>query len=306
MADVPSQTDIAPARRVIRRRRPGRWAATIVIILIAAYALKIFITTKEMQWPVVGQYMFNRTVIEGVGLTAELTLTSMAIGILLGLLVALMRLSQSVILRSCAFIYIWILRSIPVLVQMIFWFNIAIVFPRAHIVLPFGIAVLNSSTNSVISPLIAANLGLGLAEGAYMAEIFRGGILSVDQGQAEAADALGLRQWQKMRQVVLPQAIRVIIPTIGNQFIGMLKYTSLASVISVTELLEATQIISQRTFAIIPLLIVASAWYIILTTALSVPQQIIERRFNRRHISGFAMSRWIGSLLGAGDGGESL
>jgi polar amino acid transport system permease protein len=216
-----------------------------------------------------------------VRITIILTVTAMAIGIILGLIIAVMRQSENWVLSSVAGVYIWFFRATPALVQLIFWFNLAALFPHLSFGIPFGPSFVSGDANKFITPLIAANLGLGLCEAAFMAEIMRGGLLSVDAGQLEAAHALGMSRLKALRHVVLPQAMRVIIPPTGNETIGMLKYTSLASVISVTELLESAQIIYQRTFQPIPLLIVASIWYLAMTSALTIGQRYLERKFGR-------------------------
>ncbi len=206
----------------------------------------------------------------------------MAIGVTLGVVAALMRLSDNKLLSRAATFYIVAFRGTPALVQLIFWYNLAALFPRITLGIPFfGPDFVSLNANTIITPVVAANLGLGLCEGAYMAEIVRAGIMSVDSGQREAGVALGLTRAQTMRRIILPQALRVIVPPTGNQIIGMLKLSSLASVISVTELLAAAGLIYTRTFETIPLLIVASLWYITLTSLLTLAQRVIERRLGR-------------------------
>jgi polar amino acid transport system permease protein len=195
---------------------------------------------------------------------------------------AVMRLSRNPLVSSASTLYVWFFRGTPVLVQLIFWFNLASLFPEIKLGIPFGGPALTEwETNALITPFLAALLGLGLNEGAYMAEIVRGGILGIDEGQTQASKALGFTQRQTMRRIVIPQAMRIIIPPTGNQTIGMLKYTSLASVVAVAELLQSAQAIYNRTFETIPLLIVASLWYLILTTVLSIGQHYIERHYAR-------------------------
>ena len=188
-----------------------------------------------------------------------------------------MRLSANPIVRGAAFAYVNFFRGTPVLVQLLFWFNLAALYP----VITLGIPGVHLDANQLITPMTAAILGLGLNQGAYMSEIVRAGILSVDHGQTEAAEALGITRMQTMRRVVLPQAMRVIIPPTGNETIGMLKTTALVSVISVPELLYSAQIIYARTFETVPLLIVASLWYLLITSILTVGQYYLERRFAR-------------------------
>jgi polar amino acid transport system permease protein len=216
-----------------------------------------------------------------VKLTLILTATGMGIGIALGIVLALMRLSANPIVSSVSWSYIWFFRGTPLLVQLIFWYNIAALYPRLSLGVPFGPHVASAQSNSLISPIFAAIVGLGLNEAAYFAEIVRGGILSVERGQMEAALTIGMTPLQAMRRIVLPQAMRVIIPPTGNSVIGMLKFSALASVISVGELLFNVQQVYTRTYETIPLLIVASLWYLAMSSALSVGQYYIERYFGR-------------------------
>jgi polar amino acid transport system permease protein len=262
--------------------RPGRWIAAALVLLVVAWFAWIVVNNPNFQWRVVGKYLFSREILDGVKLTIELTISAMAIGVTLGLTAALMRLSDNKLLSTAAKAYIVAFRGTPALVQLIFWFNLAALFPKITLGIPFfGPDWLSIDANALITPVVAANLGLGLCEGAYMAEIVRAGILSVDAGQREAAAALGLTRAQAMRRIILPQALRVIVPPTGNQIIGMLKLTSLASVISVTEVLAAAGLIYTRTYETIPLLIVASLWYLALTSVLTLVQRVIERRLGR-------------------------
>jgi polar amino acid transport system permease protein len=262
--------------------RPGRWVSATLVALLAVWFAYILINNPNFQWKVVGKYLFSKEILDGVKLTIELTVSAMAIGVTLGVITALMRLSENRLLSSAAMAYLVCFRGTPALVQLIFWYNLAALFPRITLGIPFfGPDFVSLNANVIITPVIAANLGLGLCEGAYMAEIVRAGIMSVDPGQREAAAALGLTRAQTMRRVILPQALRVIVPPTGNQVIGMLKLSSLASVISVTELLAAAGLIYTRTFETIPLLIVASLWYVALTSVLTLVQRVIEKRLGR-------------------------
>lgn len=232
-------------------------------------------TNPNFHWDVVGQYFTSTRIINGLLLTLLLTAVSMAIGVALGVLLAVMRLSPNPIVSGASWVYIWFFRGTPVLVQLLFWFNISSLYKNLNL----GFTTL--SFNTLISPLTAAILGLGLNEGAYMAEIVRAGIISVDPGQSEAASALGMTRMQAMRRVVLPQAIRVIIPPTGNETISMLKTSSLASVVTVTELLYSSQLIYAQNFLTIPLLIAASLWYLASTSVLTAGQYYVERHFAR-------------------------
>ena len=248
---------------------------------LAALAAGSLVGNPNFQWPVVGHYLFSRDILDGVLVTVGLTVTAMAIGIAAGLVVALMRLADSRLVAGAAAAYVALFRGVPTLVQLLFWYNLSALFPTLGLALPFGPTLFAIDANRLVTPLVAANLGLGLCEGAYMAEIVRSGILSVDSGQREAALACGMTRAQAMWRIVLPQALRVIVPPTGNEIIGMMKYTSLASVISVTELLTSAQLIFTRTFETIPLLIVVSIWYVALTTAMTGAQRVLERRLGR-------------------------
>jgi len=265
----------------VRLHHPGRLVAGAVVLVVLAAILRSVLSNPNFQWPAVGRYLFHPDILRGVWMTVELTVTAMAIGIAVGILIALMRLSHNPLLSIAAQAYIALFRGVPALVQLLFWFNLSALYPMIALGVPFGPELFSFNANAIITPLVAANLGLGLCEGAFMAEIVRSGILSVDAGQQEAALAMGLTRAQAMRRIILPQALRVIVPPTGNEVIGMMKYTSLASVISVTELLTSAELIYTRTFETIPLLIVASIWYVALTSVLTVGQRLIERHVGR-------------------------
>jgi polar amino acid transport system permease protein len=286
-------TDRVSATREITRTEPpgeiqavpvrhlGRWiAAGVIFVFIVALARSVA-TNPRFQWGVVGHYLFTGPVLRGVVVTLELTALAMAIGVVLGVVLALMRLSHSLLLSSVSWVYIWLLRGTPVLVQLLFWNFIAALYPSVDLGIPFGPSFVHLDANSLITPFVAATLALGLNEGAYMSEIIRAGIISVDEGQTDAAQALGMTRLRTMRRIVLPQAMRVIIPPTGNETISMLKTTSLVAFIALTDLLYSAQLIYARTYQTIPLLIVASLWYLAVTSVLSVGQYYIERYFGR-------------------------
>jgi polar amino acid transport system permease protein len=262
-------------------RHPERWVAVAVIAVLAAMLTHTLVTNPRFQWRVVGQFFGSQAILDGLLRTIELTAVAMALGIVLGVVLAIMRLSPNPVLSRAAWSYIWFFRGTPVLVQIIFWYNLSALFPSLSLGVPFGPALVSGSANSIITPFVAAILGLGLAEAAYMAEIVRAGILSVDRGQHHAAAALGMGRMLVMRRIVLPQAMRLIIPPTGNETISMLKTTSLVSVISFQELLYSAQLIYARNFETIPLLLVASLWYLAATTVLSGFQTLLERRAGR-------------------------
>jgi len=263
-------------------RHPGRWVASAIVLVIVASIVRAVVTNSHFQWGVVGHYLFDPRILHGVTITLELTVLSMAIGIVLGILVAVMRLSPNPLISGSSWFYIWFFRGTPLLVQLIFWFNIAALFPTIDLGVPFGPSFIHANGNSLVTPYVAALLGFGLNEGAYMAEIVRAGIIAVDEGQTQAARSLGMTRIQIMRRIVLPQAMRVILPPTGNETISMLKNTSLVLVLgSVFDLLfEASQIYDAN-FKTIPLLIVASIWYLVMTSVAYVFQYFIERRFGR-------------------------
>ncbi|MBV9537985.1 MAG: amino acid ABC transporter permease [Acidisphaera sp.] len=250
--------------------------------LVAAWIAYQLLVNPGFEWRVVGQYMLHREVLAGVAMTLELTVLVMLVGIVLGVALALLRLARDPLLRAAAFGYVWFFRGVPALVQLVFWYNLAALFPHLTLGIPFGgPKFLAISSTAAISSFTAGLLGLGLNEAAYMAEIVRAGLLSVDAGQTDASRALGHRPWQTFRVVVLPQAMRAILPPTGNQVIGMLKYTSIASVVGLGELMQSVENIYSRTFQTIPMLIVASLWYLLLVSILSALQSLIERRYAR-------------------------
>jgi polar amino acid transport system permease protein len=268
--------------RAIPVRHVGRWIAAAVVLFLLAVLINSVATNPRFGWGTVGHYFFTSRILHGLRLTLELTVIAMAIGIVIGVILAVMRLSPNPLVSSASWFYIWLFRGTPVLVQILFWSFISALYPKISIGIPFGGPVFASgSANSVITPFLAAILALGLNEGAYMAEIVRAGIISVDEGQTEAASALGMTRLQTMRRIVLPQAMRVIIPPTGNETISMLKTTSLVSVVAIGELLYSAQLIYAVNYKQIPLLLTASIWYLIVTTVLSIGQYYVERRYGR-------------------------
>jgi polar amino acid transport system permease protein len=293
-------------------RHPWRWvAAVLVLVLAASFVRSVVVNTgpnKGFQWGTVGQYLFDARILHGVVVTLELTVLSMVIGIALGVLAAVMRLSPNPIVSGASWLYIWFFRGTPLLVQLLFWGFIGALYPTISLGVPFGgPALVNVGANSLITPFVAALLGFGLNEGAYMSEIVRAGIIAVDEGQTEAAQSLGLSRIQIMRLIVLPQAMRVIIPPTGNETISMLKNTSLVIVLgAVYDLLFEAQQIYAANYKTIPLLLVASAWYLVLTSVAYVGQYFIERRFGRgfsRAEQASMRARWLGFRHAGGPGG---
>ena len=279
----PEEIKAVPVRHV------GRWIAAVIVLWFAAALVRTIVSgagskhvpNSGFQWHVVGHYLFNSTILHGVVATIYLTALCQAIGILLGVLAAVMRLSPNPIVSGASWLYIFFFRGTPLFVQILFWYNIAALFPTISLGIPFGPSFVSGSANTIITPLVTAMLALGLNEGAYMSEIVRAGIISVDEGQTQAAQSLGMSRLQIMRLIVLPQAMRVIIPPTGNETISMLKNTSLLVAASYGELLFSAQSIYDANYRVIPLLIVASIWYLAMTSVLYVGQYFIERRYGR-------------------------
>jgi len=232
-------------------------------------------------WNVVFQYLFNKYVLEGLWLTVFVTIMSMLIGFVLGMILAVMRMSSNRLMTGIAWLYTWFFRGTPVYVQLLFWYNIAILYQTITLGIPFSHAwtLLTISSNSVFTVVRAAIVAFGLNEAAYFSEIARGGLLSIDEGQLEAAKAIGMTRGQSLRYIIVPQAMRVILPPSGNEVISMLKTTSIASAIGLPELLYQTDNIAARTFQVMPMLIVASLWYLAVTTVLSIGQFYLERHY---------------------------
>ncbi len=266
---------------VVPARHPLRWIAAALIAVVAVAFIRLVAINPNFQWDVVGKYLFSPVVLRGLGLTLWLTVVTMAIGVILGIVLAVMKLSDNILIRGASETFLWFFRGTPVLVQIIFWYNLAALFPRYAIGIPFGPTFFEGSINDLITPYTAAILALGLNEGAYMAEIVRAGILSVGADQRDAARALGMTRAKTMIRIILPQAMRFIVPPTGNQTIGMLKTTSLVSVVALSDLLYSVQSIYSRTYETIPLLIVACVWYLVATSVLTLGQTRLERVFGK-------------------------
>ena len=265
----------------VHRRSAMEYFAWVCCGLVALGVVRTLLTNENFQWDVVLQYLTAPTVLRGLLMTVVLTILCMTFGALLGLLLAVLRVSPLRPVRILAGAYITFFRGTPVLVQLIFWFNIAALYPNLAIGIPFTDVSQDIDVNRLISATTAAVVGLSLNQAAYQAEIFRGGFASVDKGQIEAADSLGMSRGTKLRRVIVPQSMPTIIPATGNQFIGMFKETSLVSVLGVAELLQSVQLIYARTYQTIPLLIVACVWYLFMTLLLSYPQSLVEKKFSR-------------------------
>ena len=270
--------DVATSRP---RIRPLRIVVGLLILAILSQVVVFLVTNQKLQWDVVAKYLFDKNVLAGLGTSLFLTVVCFTIAALLGTLIATGQLSEFFAVRWVCQLYVGTFRGIPPLVQLIFWFNLAYLVPRISLGIPFGPQFISWSSNDVISSLTAAIIGLSLHEAAYSAEIVRSGILSVDSGQRDAAAALGFSRRQTFWRVILPQSMRVIIPPSGSQFISLLKGTSLVSVIAMGDLLRAVQLIYNRTYQVVPMLLVAVIWYLVVVTVLTLIQRRIERYYGR-------------------------
>jgi polar amino acid transport system permease protein len=268
------ELDIANLRH-IRPRHYGRLAAAVVILLLAALVVRAF-AEGDIAWNVVGQYIFWPTILMGVVNTVWLSVASMAIGVVLGAVCAVARSSPNAVLRSVALFYAWFFRGTPIILQLLVWYNLALIFP--HIGVP---GIWSAKTVHVITPVVAALLGLGLNEGAYISEIMRAGLLSVEIGQYETCKAIGMPRLMMLRRIIMPQALRVAIPPLGNEFIGLVKTSSLASIIGFSDLLKTAENVYYVNTAVMELLIVAGLWYLVVVTVLSVCQRKLEDRAGR-------------------------
>ncbi|AVH24270.1 amino acid ABC transporter permease [Nocardia cyriacigeorgica] len=276
-----SQTEPEPIKAV-PLRRPGRWLAATAILVLVGLFIYGAATNPAYRWDVYWRYLRDSRIAEGAVVTLELTVLSMAIAVVLGALLAVMRLSPNPVLRSTAWVYLWIFRGTPVFVQLVFWGLVPSLYKQITLGVPFGPQLVELDVQGLQAAFAFAVIGLGLNEAAYMAEIVRAGINSVGEGQREASVALGMTWSQTMRRTVLPQAMRVIIPPTGNELIGMLKTTSLVTAIPLsTDLFGRARDIYGVNFLPIPLLLVIATWYLAITSVLMVGQYYLERYFSR-------------------------
>lgn len=265
--------------RVYGARHPARWVATAIVAVLLAMVVSSLLTNPKWEWGVVWQYLTWPSVLDGLWGTIRLTAAAAVVGFGLGTVLALMRLSRSPLLRSVAWGYIWIFRSVPLILQLLLWYNLAYLYPHLTLGVPFGPSFVELDTLSVIDKFGAAVLGLGLSQAAYASEIIRAGIIGVDQGQHEAAAALGLPRRRQQRRIILPQAMRTIVPTAVNEIIGLVKGTSVVYVLAYGELFYIVGVIYGRNQRVVPLLIVAGIWYLVLTTVLTIVQYYLERHY---------------------------
>ncbi|MFD5123816.1 amino acid ABC transporter permease [Streptomyces sp. NPDC058385] len=269
------------ALKVVPVRHPWRWAAIVATAVLLTQFAHGFITNSGWEWGVFADYFTADVVLKAVWVTLQLTFYGTALGFALGIVLAFMRLSASRFLQAVAFGYIWAFRSIPLIVQLLFWFNLAYLYKELQFGIPFGPGFLSFDTMGLVGAMSAAVLGLALHQAAYAAEIVRGGVLAVDSGQLEAAAALGIPRLRQIRRIVLPQAMRSILPNAANEVISLFKGTSIVSVMAIGELFYQVQVIYGRNGRVVPLLMVATVWYVLLTSALSVLQHYVERHFSK-------------------------
>ncbi len=260
---------------LVPRKHLGRKISAALVLLVLALLIRAFVV-GQIEWPIVGQFLFAPVIIEGIWNTMLMTVAAMSLGIALGVLIAIMRISGNPVLEYIALVYVWIFRGAPALLQLLLWFNLALIFPTIGIP-----GLFEFNTVEVMTPFVAAMLGLGIQQGAYTSEVVRSGLLSVDAGQYEAARTIGMTSMQTLRRIVLPQAMRVMVPPVGNEVISMVKLTSLASVIQYSEILHNAQVIYYANTRVLELLMVASFWYLAIVTVLSLIQSRIERYYAR-------------------------
>jgi polar amino acid transport system permease protein len=278
---APVLHDPAEELTVVPARHPWRWAATAVVAVLLAMAINALVTNAAWDWPTVGQFLFAPSILRSVVLTLQLTVLGIVVGFALGTVLAVMRMSPNPLLRSVSWTYIWIFRSVPLILQLLFWYNLALLYRTIGLGVPFGPTFVEFGTMDLVSPVMAAVLGLALHQAAYAAEVVRAGFLAVDPGQLEAAAALGIPKLRQFRRIQLPQAMRTIIPTAGNELIGLVKGTSVVYIMALSELFYQVQVIYTRNGRVIPLLLVAAIWYLALTTVMSIAQFYVERHYAR-------------------------
>jgi len=296
LADQPD-TGVLVRVKARRQRSVRTWISALLVLLFTAWAVHLFATNVNMRWDVVRQYLFDPQVKVGVVGTIELTVIGQAVAIVLGFVLALLQQSRNPVSNLFAAFYVWFFRAVPLLVQLLFWFNIGILLPTLGFAIPFTDISYSVNTNDVISGFTAAILGLGLHEAAYFTEIVRAGILSVPRGQMDAALSIGMERGSAMRRIVLPQTLRVIIPPTGNQFIGLLKASSLVSAIGGGDLLTRVEYIYGENYLVIPLLTVATIWYVAMVAVASAFQYVLEVRLQTSQASDRPfISRLLGNL----------
>ena len=277
---------------VVKARHPWRWLAAAVALILVAQFVNGLATNPGWDWPTFARYFTAPVVLQALWLTIQLTVYGTVLGFALGMAVAAGRLSKNPVLQTISWTYVWAFRSIPLIVQLLFWFNIAYLYQSLSVGVPFGPSLLTFDVNSTISGMAAAVIGLGLHQAAYSAEIIRAGILSVDAGQLEAAAALGIPRRRQFFRIVLPQAMRGILPNAANEVISLFKGTSIVSTMAIAELFYQVQVIYGRNGRVVPLLMVATVWYILMTTVLSIAQYYVERHYAKGALRTMPLTPW--------------
>jgi polar amino acid transport system permease protein len=295
---VAHDLDALQSLPLVRRRRVGRGLAGLAILILAAWLVAGAVRNPAFGWDIIGHYFLDAGILRGLGLTLWLTVLVSVLGFVFGIPLALMRLSGNPVLQATSAAYVWFFRSVPLLVQLLFWYNIGYLVPVITLKIPFGPTLLSIASRDLISALSAAIIGLTCHEAAYAAEIVRGGLNSVGKGTVEAAQALGLPRSVIFWRVILPQALPSILPAAGNLVVGTLKGTSIVSVIAVSDLLYSAQLVYNQNYQIVPLLMVVTLWYVAATSALTLLQRFLERRYTASGAPGSAKGR-IRSSLGA-------
>lgn len=270
--------------RVVPRRHPGRWIAAALLVLIAIQAGQSVAGNPNFRWDIFWKYLFDPLVFRGIGWTLLLTIAAMAVAVPIAIALVAMRDSSNQVLRGVALGWTWFFRGTPIYTQLAFWGLFAVLFPRLSLSIPFGPDLVSVDTRWIVTPAVAAIVGLGFNESAYLTEIFRAGFKAIDRGQTEAAQALGMPSWKIWTRILMPQAMRTIIPPTGNETIGMLKMTSLVLAVPFTlDLMFVTNAVANRLYQPIPMLMVAAFWYLAITSVLMVGQYYLERHFGRGH-----------------------
>ncbi|MBM6981065.1 MAG: amino acid ABC transporter permease [Bifidobacterium thermophilum] len=275
--DIPDRIHALPVKRT------GPVVAAVIVALLAAMLVQGLVTNPRFEWNIVWKYLFDENVLEGIGYTLLLTVISMVVAIILSVILAIMRKSINPVLRGVSWFFIWFFRGTPVYTQLVFWGLFSVLVPKLSLGIPFtSVTFWSVDSSTIITAFNAAWIGLALNEAAYLSEIVRAGLEAVDPGQTEAAKALGMKRSLIMRRIILPQAMRIIIPPTGNETIGMLKTTSLVQAVPFTlELQFATNAIANRIYKPIPLLLVACIWYLLITSILMVIQSRLEKHFGK-------------------------
>lgn len=267
--------------KVVPARYPWRMASAVLVLLLIGLFVQDMITNPAWDWPTFQDYLFEESILDALVMTLKLTVLSSIIGFAGGVVLAVMRISGNPVLQMSSWAFVWLFRSIPLIVQLLLWGNISYLWATLNISIPFGPTLVETDTVHLIGGFTAAIIGLSLHQAAYSAEIVRSGLLSVDQGQIEAGTALGIPPLRQFRRIILPQAMRTIIPTAANETITLLKTTSIVFVLAIGELFYQVQVIYGTNGRVVPLLMVATFWYVVLVTVLSIGQYYVERYFSR-------------------------